>query len=199
MRYSQNDEERYITRYFGAKAGRFLDIGANDGVRLSNTRAMALRGWGGVLVEPSPAAFERLSALYANRPDIQCLNIAIGDREDIVTLHESGEHLGGGDVALLSSTIERETHKWTREVFTPVEVQMLTYHQAVGDQLFDFITIDAEGMDLVILQQIDLSHVGCRMLIVEVNDNDPTPFMRHCKGHGMRLVGRTPENMIFQR
>jgi hypothetical protein len=31
--YSQNDEERFIVDFFAGRTGRFLDIGAFDGVR----------------------------------------------------------------------------------------------------------------------------------------------------------------------
>lgn len=39
--FSQNQEEKYTLEYFKNFKGRFLDIGAADGVGLSNTRALA--------------------------------------------------------------------------------------------------------------------------------------------------------------
>ena len=60
MRYSQNNEQDIIMQYFIGNRGTFLDIGANDGVTLSNTYALQQAGWGGVLVEPSEEAFNRI-------------------------------------------------------------------------------------------------------------------------------------------
>ena len=42
---SQNNEEALVKQYFGTKHGTFIDIGANDGITLSNTYAAAQRGW----------------------------------------------------------------------------------------------------------------------------------------------------------
>jgi len=55
--YSQNLEQNYILEYFKDRRGTFIDIGANDGLTLSNTRALVELGWRGVFVEPSPMAF----------------------------------------------------------------------------------------------------------------------------------------------
>jgi hypothetical protein len=59
MKYSQNDEERVINGVLD-DAGDFLDVGAFDGKLFSNTLKLYERGWGGVLVEPSPKAFDGL-------------------------------------------------------------------------------------------------------------------------------------------
>ncbi len=58
--YSQNDEERVILELVGDGKGRFLDIGAFDGVMFSNTRALVERGWCGICVEPNPFTFLKL-------------------------------------------------------------------------------------------------------------------------------------------
>ena len=42
MRYSQNNEQDIILQYFGNRKGFFLDIGANDGITLSNTYALLI-------------------------------------------------------------------------------------------------------------------------------------------------------------
>ena len=43
--YSQNNEEQVILDYFGNKIGNLLDIGANDGITLSNSRKLIELGW----------------------------------------------------------------------------------------------------------------------------------------------------------
>ena len=62
MNYSQNNEQEIIINLFkGKRDGKFLDIGANNGVTLSNTFALAnFYGWSGLLVEASPKAYQRL-------------------------------------------------------------------------------------------------------------------------------------------
>lgn len=203
MKHSQNNEEQLIAQYFGDRKGTFLDLGANDGVTLSNTRALALNGWSGVCADASPAAFAKLQALYANCDHIECHHVAMYHREGWITLEESGHHLTKSDVALLSSVLPGEADKWrpTTE-FHEVSVPAITFDMLLKRskfKMFDLISIDIEGMDLAILQQMDLTALGCSMLVVEVNNNDPAPFVNHCAQHGMVLLTRNPENLLFIR
>jgi len=112
MRYSQNQEEDVIQSWFGDFVGTFLDIGANDGKTLSNTYALVERGWAGTYVEASPKAFERLSALIGVNPKFDLINCLAGSNDGDNILKESGELLGTGDIALVSST-KFHLHQWT--------------------------------------------------------------------------------------
>lgn len=203
--FSQNDEEKVILAYFGAATGTFLDVGANDGIVLSNTRALALRGWKGVLVEPSPAAFEKLYIAY-HGPDVPYMpvlvNAAIANHDGEIELYDSGTHLNKGDVALLSTTRPEELARWEKsgEQFTKIKVRAMTFAtllKHVHQSHFDFISIDAEGMDYDILRQIDLRAIDCRMLCVEYNQKDADKFTNYCVRAGMRRVHNTYENLIF--
>lgn len=203
MRYSQNDEQDHILAYFGDHKGTFLDLGANDGITLSNTRALAQMGWGGLLVDASPGAIRRARETYLDRDDIRCYNLAIHDVVGTVTLHESGVHLGRGDHALLSSIIHEETMRWRpSHTFTEIPVSCVTVarlFELCGRSRFDMVSIDIEGADLTALRQMDLSDMGCRLLVVEVNDRDPAPYLAHAARHGLHPIHRTPENLIVAR
>jgi len=75
--YSQGNEEAFIVEWFDGRRGRFLDIGASDGIRYSNTRRLFELGWHGVLVEPSPATFAMLLQNYRDHNEIMCVNCAV--------------------------------------------------------------------------------------------------------------------------
>lgn len=210
MSHSQNDEEALVLRHFGeAFKGVCLDIGANDGITLSNTYACMERGWTGVFVEPSPEAFRRMSVLHAAHPGWWTLtiNAAVTPTEGRHLLHESGPHLHTGDVALLSSTIQGETKQWeeTGHTFTPIEIDGITFATLLsrclerGIDHFDLISIDAEGLDYDILRQIDLSALKCRMLIVEHNGSNDPRMVAHATTHGMQLMAMNFQNLIFVR
>ena len=199
---SQGNEEQLIRRYFGNRKGTFLDIGANDGKTLSNVYACAKRGWSGVCVEPSPQAFVRLEAnmsIFGDR--VQCLQYAISDKAGTMTLYESGPHLGANDVALLSSLDEAQTQKW-KEEFTPVEVQAITFAMMLkmtNIERFNLVSIDAEGVDLDILRQMDLDALAVEMLIIEHEHGDEKAMREYCEAFGMRLYGRNRQNLIMVR
>lgn len=203
-RYSQNDEQAIIADYFGCEVATFMDLGANDGETLSNTRALAMSQWCGVCVDASPQAFERLQRLYADHGCVECFHAAIYSGNGSIVLHESGHHFDERDVALLSTVEPDELDRWAGagEAFKPVRVPAWTVDKLLAHckpRRFDLISIDIEGMDLVALQQMDLTLLDCRMLIVEVNDRDPAPYIEHCGKHGLLLQQRNAENLIFAR
>jgi FkbM family methyltransferase len=202
--FSQSNEEVLIRDYFrGRPTGTFLDLGANDGVTLSNTRALYLAGWIGTLVDASPQAFAKLGKLYASAPLIELFNVAVFSDDGRVVFHESGTHFGKDDVALLSSIYPEETERWKASTqFSTTTVPCLKVSSLLEQsryKTFNFITIDIEGADLMVLEQMDLTAMGCEMLIVEVNQNPVEPFTAHCTKHGLHYIGRNPENAIYQR
>lgn len=209
--YSQSGEQKIILDYFEGFRGTFLDVGANDGVTLSNTWALVVSGWSGVAVEPSPTAFNRLADNYINSGTLimsgesLCpVNAAITTADGPIDLYDSGTHLKKGDVALLSTTVPKEMDRWKNsgEVFTKTTVRGITFEtlmKEMGQSRFDFISIDAEGMDWQILQQINLTEVGCRLLCVEVNNGADSHFTLYAMKHGMRLLHSNYENRIYCR
>lgn len=200
--YSQNGEQIIIEKYFGDSIGRVLDIGANDGITLSNSYACIQRGWSALLVEPSMAAFYKLTALYKDNDKIEPFNVAISTKEETVDFYESGEHLGTGDTSLLSTLKASEVDRWksSGETFTKTKAVCLTFSglmELTKNKKFDLITIDCEGLDYDVMTQINLKEVGCKMLIVESNSIEDQKYITYATLQGMRLVHKNSENLIF--
>ncbi|MFN5425434.1 MAG: FkbM family methyltransferase [Bacteroidota bacterium] len=168
MRFSQNNEQDIILQYFGSRKGFFLDIGANDGITLSNTYALQLQEWKGVLIEPSEEAFNRIITY----PSVHKYNVAIGTEDGHCTFHEMGNHLNAGDVSLLSTIKKTELKRWPGVEFKERMTEVWTYKTLLKHsplKFFDFISIDAEGVDYEILEQIDLKYTD--MVCIEHNSN----------------------------
>lgn len=197
--HSQNNEEQIIKDYFGDFVGTFLDAGANDGVTLSNTRALALAGWCGVLVEPSPKAFARLKENCKGYKCLYTYNFALGNHNGTAVLQESSALLGADDVALVSTLRPDEMDRFKTVVkYTPVEVKIFkwkTFLNRLKYKSFDFISVDIEGYDADVLEQIDLTNT--RMVCVEWNGKNKQRFVDACPG--FRLIAENGENLIFAR
>jgi FkbM family methyltransferase len=164
--YSQRDEEKYILDYFGNLKGRFLDIGAYDGRTFSNTHQLALQGWSGLCIEPSPSAFHILKGLYQYNSNIQLKQIAVGDKSGRNEFYDSN-----GDA--ISSFDTNHVELWKTKGaknFTKIIVNTLTVKDLFSEIGcdFDFINIDTEGTSLFILQKLPFDKlIKLKMVCVE--------------------------------
>lgn len=194
MSHSQGPEEGIILDHFRNKRGTFLDIGANDGKTFSNTHALALRGWAGVCIEPSPVAFASLKKTYKNNDKIELINAAINNVDGPCTLHQAS-------YTLVSSLDSGNIDRWSSYNFSwdPVEVSGMTFAMFMANSpspTFEFVNIDAEGMCIDILKQMNLQQLGCKLLCIE-HDNRQHEILDLCKG--WKLVDGGDINLILAR
>jgi FkbM family methyltransferase len=199
--YSQNNEEQVIKDYFKDFKGVFLDIGSNDGITLSNTRALAEQGWSGVCVEPSPTAFVKLQELYKGNKNVYCYPFALGTTNDKVILKDSGSHLGKSDSGLLSTLIPEETNRWKSTTqYTDVEVQCYRYKtflNRIKFKKFDFVSIDVEGMEVEIMKQMDFTDV--KLVCAEWNSKPEVKSEFDRILYGFNVIYTSAENLIYAK
>jgi FkbM family methyltransferase len=209
--YSQNQEEEFITRHlnsdhFEGFKGTLLSIGENDGRTLSNSLRLIELGWNAVLVEPSPIAFAKMEALHQDREGVICVQAAVSDKKGEFPFYESGTHLNKGDTALLSSLNREELPKWigAGNDFNEIKVRCITYADLLelsNIHGFDFISIDAEGMDLIILKQIDLTKTKLLCIEWNLDETIKSEVLEYCGKFwfGPRIIYQSPENLIISR
>lgn len=202
--YSQNEEEKFILEYFGVFKGTFLDLGSNDGVTLSNTRALAELGWCGCLVEPSPTAFYKLKRLYEETKGcFYTYNCAIGTHNGKAILHDSGSLLKTGDTSLVSTMVEEEKKRFERVLsYSPVEVKVFrwkTFLNRLTLKKFDFVSIDCEGLDAEIIEQMDLDSLNVQCLTIEWNGKPELKERFDKKMEGFKIIYTSGENLIYGR
>lgn len=210
----QNLEDKIVWDFFEIQYGKdfkgtVLDLGANDGEFLSNSRVFIENGWKGFLVEAGREPFRRLSNLYTeSNYKVTLIPYAISTEDGVATFHESGSLISDSDCGLVSSIIPDETERWRKSGtrFESYQVECKTFNSIVNldeikdyndDLTFDFISIDIEGMDYQILTQIDLTKYGCKCLCVEFNGINKQKYCDYAESHGMFLIHENPENLIF--
>lgn len=192
--HSQNAEERYILAAFAGQAhpGRFLDIGAWNAVDKSNTRALYERGWSGVLIEPSPGPFAGLQAAYRNEPRITLLQAAVGFERHPLKMWVTDDAVTTSD----SATYQ----KWRRHVKYngEITVQQLLIEDVYEHGEFDFVSIDAEGVSVDLMQRIlALKHYP-RCMCVE-HDDRTSEIISGVTPLGYHIVYGNGENLVMVR
>lgn len=196
--FTQRDEEKYILKFFKGKIGRFLDIGSHDGQCFSTTRALALKGWGGVCIEPSPSVLPALHKRYDDSSNIDIIEAAVVSTvSGPVTFFDSN-----GD--MISSTSSQHAEKWKKKagvIFKQIKVHAFLVKDLfskIGYD-FDFISLDVEGTNIEIFSLFPFKKLEkTKMLCVEF-DLRPEKVKEIVKPFNFTLLHQTAENMILVR
>lgn len=203
-RYSQSLEQDHILDYFKGQTGTFIDIGANDGITFSNTRALALMGFKGILIEPSPKAFERLKTLYNGHKGFYLYPYALSDHNGKAILQESGALCSATDVGLVSTFHASEMERFKRTVtYEPVEVKCFkwkTFLNRLKIKEFEMISLDIEGNEMAVLPDMDLTKT--RLVCIEHNGKQDLKkaYLECTSKYGIdKIIYESGENLIIVR
>jgi FkbM family methyltransferase len=194
-KYSQYNEEEVLLDFFGDKTdGFFVDVGAADGVRFSNTRMLAERGWSGICIEPEASQYDQLRELYRGS-NVTCFPVAVGTLVGFRKLHA-----GKADFKQISTLCSRWREKKIKQHGHCVyeESPQIIYAQVLATLLrdapapdtIDFLSIDAEGMDFDVLRSMDWKKYDVRLICTEDNDSiirtflDNVGFKEHTRTAG---------------
>lgn len=202
--YAQNKEDLQILEYFGEQTGTLLSVGENDGKTFSNAKLLIEHGWEAYLFEPGTVCADLLE-LHRGNKKVHVFNKGLGDKIEKVTFYESANHVKGGkDKGLVSTTDPNEMARWYKRGvhFTKCIIQLIDFagwYAFTGNPKFDFVSIDCEGSDWTILQQMDLKLMGTKLIILEWNGDMGLlrKYTDYCNTFGLYECGRNAENLVF--
>ena len=161
----QDFEAELILEKRGINCGRYLDIGAFDGVTFSNTKRFEDKGWEGICVEPISTSFQKLEK---GRSSIN-VNVAIGPNHGRVLMEtcDLNDGIFHGDAL---ATIGKITDPRFSGLKTRSEDVSVVSAESVipeGWEKIELIAIDCEGCDLDALSTIDLKRRDPELIIIE--------------------------------
>ena len=156
--YSQSGEDILIKAAFDTlniPNPTYLDIGANHPYYLSNTYLFYRKGSSGVLIEPNITLYQKLKR---KRKRDLCINCGVGVNDK----SKADFYIMDADVLSTFSKDEAEfiesqgTYKIERVVSVPL-ININTIIENYFVKVPNFISIDIEGMDYLILKSFDFS------------------------------------------
>jgi|SRR5262249_2975260 len=170
MMPSQNGEDVLIHKFFGGRrTGRYVEVGAYDGIGFSNTYFLDALGWDGILVEPAP---DQAEACRRSRPHSRVVQAACGRGGGRIRFKLVKGSSGIGTLSYMGDDPNHE-RRIAREGGTieEVEVALLTLDEIIGDRIskIDLLSIDVEGAELQVLQSGDLTALSPELIVLEDN------------------------------
>jgi FkbM family methyltransferase len=173
MSYSQLGQDlEVIKTYNGKENGFFIEIGASDGIKLSNTYLLETKyKWKGICCEPIPTQFTRL---VTNRPNSICINKAVYNRSNSVVVFDiaNSSDLFSGITDHIDKHKQRvDSNKTTITIETISLVDALD--SANAPTFIEYMSLDTEGSEYEILKDFNFERYTFGLIDVEHNFIEP--------------------------
>lgn len=171
--YSQLGQDLEVLKFYKNKRnGFFIEIGASDGIHLSNTYLLETNyEWKGICVEPIPSKFE---SLCKNRPNSSCFFNAIyseSNKNLTFDIANNCDLLSGIHDHIDCHTSFVNANK-TQIMTTTITLNDLL--EKTNSPLFiEYLSLDTEGSELEILKSVDLKKYTFGLIDVEHNHVEP--------------------------
>jgi FkbM family methyltransferase len=184
--FPPQDEEGLVREFFGRRAGFFVEVGANEPQKESQSWHLEQVGWTGVLIEPQPDLAEELKRLRkAKVYAVACSAPQHAGRT--MRLHVAGA-FSSFDAGLAVTGVRAE-----RAIDVPVRTLDDVLADAQAPRPLDLLSVDVEGHEIEVLRGFDFVEWRPRLILLEdhVTDLAKHRFMR---SNGYRLMRRTGLN-----
>jgi FkbM family methyltransferase len=157
----------YLFNSLGIEKPTYLEIGTNDPIVGNNTYLFYSKGCKGVCIEPNIAFYKEITK---KRPRDIVLNIGIGFSDnDSAIFYVFPNQFNGWNTFSEKDARKKELESGSKasEVIVPLKTinEIITKHFAESTP--NFISLDAEGVDLDILQSLDFYRFQPDVICVE--------------------------------
>jgi FkbM family methyltransferase len=173
MSYSQLGQDLEVIKYYNNKEnGFFIEIGASDGIQLSNTYLLETKYmWKGICCEPILANYEKL---VINRPNSICFKEAVYNQSGLSLTF----NIANISDLLSGIATHIDTHKSTVDANkTIINVQTITLedllNKANAPLFIEYMSLDTEGSEFEILKNFNFDKYTFGLIDVEHNGVEP--------------------------
>jgi len=187
----------------GGKPGTYVEIGALDGIKYSNTRSLDVcYGWYGLLIEGNPANFRQLLRTKRNAKKVHAAVCASKKDGSDNTIEFSAE--GGQLAGAVNFLLDRNSKFAGKPLnLSTVDVPCRPLTRIMNDEGFaaaDFLSLDVEGAEEEVLK--NSKPEAFKVVLVEWRDRDRALRARiHQKliGAGLRQAEqlKVPDSRVY--
>ena len=173
MSHSQLGQDIKVINFYNNKEnGYFIEIGASDGIQLSNTYLLERQyKWRGICCEPIPSCFEEL---VINRPNSICYNEAVYSNTGLTVefdISNENDMLSGISHHIDYHKPVVDKNKITIQIPTISLLDVLD--NANAPSFIEYMSLDTEGSEYEILENFDFEKYTFGLIDVEHNYVEP--------------------------
>lgn len=181
--FGLNQLDRKLEGYVNYDGGYFVELGANDGIKQSNSLYFErYRGWRGLLIEAAPQNFLKCRQNRAQQSTVYCaacvsfehdqefvrmvysdlMSTPISSKSDISdpSAHAKlgNKYLQNGEINFEFGAVARTLNSLLLEASAPKQI--------------DFLSLDVEGFEQEVLKGVDHETFRFKYILVECRDID---------------------------
>ncbi len=193
--FSQFEQDLKVLKHFNnKKKGYFIEIGALDGIYLSNTYLLEKDyKWKGICIEPVPSEFKKLKK---NRKSVNIPQAVYNVNDKVVNIVDAGSSGHSG----IRNDIDTHKHILKNE---DIKVKTKTLTRIMDEnnspKFIEYLSIDTEGSELKILEGIDFNKYSFGYINIEHNHQEPrrTQMRNLLLKNGYRYMGEDNVDDIY--
>lgn len=178
--YEKTKQVTFLLEYLKNKTdGYFVDIGANDGINISNSYFLEKIGWSGICIEPVADIYN----LLKQHRKCECYNLAITEEDkEYEFLYVKSKRKPHIYLDMLSGIVEYYDERHLQRIDNEIrqhsgekvyfKVQGRKFNSLVTETNIDYVSIDTEGNEFSIVKSIDFEKYNINVFSIENNYNN---------------------------
>lgn len=186
--YAQDEIDRWIVENLSLPdKGVIVDVGAGDGVNMSNSKLLEDRGWTAICIDADPRVADDL---VKNRKHGHSALISSNKTKQTFYMNNETPDISG--------IIKTDNNKDKSTELAPVTLESILEKENIGK--IDILSIDTEGSEIDAFESMDWQKHKPQYLVVEyitqkyINEEIAPYFI----DKGYKPVGKHGPNMIFE-
>ena len=205
--YGHHELDKKLKKYLNYKNGFFVELGANDGIKQSNTYYFEKNfNWNGLLIEPIKNKYLKCLK-FRSKKNFFYNNACVGfnyKNKNIKMIYS--DLMSSIDDKTINSKIDAKKHALEGEKYLvkndkikEVLVETKTLNQILNEinspKIIDFLSLDVEGAELEVLNGIDFLNYNFKFILIESRDDQE--IIKYLKNFDYSFLEKISKRDLF--